>query len=76
VFGGVSYFITENVSTTYGVIMGVAQAFTFVFAIIFYVSAVLHYFTLTEKTEGTGILKRLNNLGSTGANFNNIEEQY
>jgi hypothetical protein len=76
VFGGVSYFITENVSTTYGVIMGVAQAFTFVFAIIFYVSAVLHYFTLTEKYEGTGILKRLNNLGSTGANFNNIDEQY
>jgi hypothetical protein len=76
VFGGVSYFTTENVSTTYGVIMGVAQAFTFVFAVVFYVSAVLHYFTLTEKYEGTGILKRLNNLGSAGANFNNIDEQY
>jgi hypothetical protein len=76
VFGGVSYFTTENVSTTYGVIMGVAQALTFVFAVVFYVSAVLHYFTLTEKYEGTGILKRLNNLGSAGANFNNIDEQY
>ena len=74
--GGISYLTTNDVATTMGVVMGIMQAFTFVFYIVFYVAVVLHYFTLTEEHDGTGIFKRLDTLGDTRAGYNNQEEQY
>ena len=74
--GAISYFTTRDISTSVGIFTGIAQAFTFVFAIIFYVSAVLNYFSLAEKFDGTGLLKRLDTLGRPGTEFNNTEEQY
>ncbi len=74
--GVLSYFTTRDITTTIGLATSVLNVFTFVFYIVFYVSAVLHYFTLTEKYDGTGILKRLDKLGESGTDFNNIQEQY
>jgi hypothetical protein len=74
--GAISYFTTKDFGTAVGIFTGIAQAFTFVFAIVFYVSVVLNYFSLAEKLDGTGLLKRLDTLGRPGSDFNNVEEQY
>jgi hypothetical protein len=36
----------------------------------------MHYFTLAEKLDGTGMLQRLDRLGEKGGDFDNIKEQY
>lgn len=74
--GVISYFTTDDISTTVGVVTSIFNIFSFVFYIVFFISAILNYYSLAEKFDGTGILKRLNNLGGGNSNFNNIEEQY
>jgi hypothetical protein len=74
--GAISYFTTKDISTTVVFVTSVLNIFSYVFYIIYFIAAILNYYSLTEKYDGTGILKRLNNLGGSGNNFNNIEEQY
>jgi len=73
--GAISYFTTEDISTTIGLATSILNIFSFVFYVVFYISAILQYFSLTERYDGTGILKRLDTLGGKST-FNNIEEEY
>lgn len=41
---------------------------------IFYVINAFHYFSLTEKKEGTGLMERINEIGQTPVD--NVEQQY
>ncbi|HEX8331601.1 MAG TPA: hypothetical protein VF622_03210 [Segetibacter sp.] len=74
--GVISYFTTGDISSTVVWVTSVFNIFSFVFYIVYFISAVLNYYSLTEKYDGTGILRRLDNLGGSSNNFNNIEEQY
>jgi hypothetical protein len=78
VFAGlISYFTTKNINTTVGVVSSILNIFSFVFFIVFYVSVVLQYYNLTERYDGTGILRRLDSMGeNTGGHTNAIEEEY
>lgn len=74
--GLISYFTTKDISTTVGLVVSVLSIFSFVFYIVFYVSVCLHYYNLTERHDATGMMRRLDALGGSGNDFNNIEEHY
>jgi len=76
VIGLAAYFTTKNISSTIGIVTSFLNIFSFTFYIIFFISAALHYFSLTEQRDGTGILNRIGNIGTDKNNFDNIEEQY
>jgi hypothetical protein len=64
------------VGATGGVVTSFLNIFSFTFYIIYFISLSFHYFNLVEKRDGTGILSRINSIGDTTDNFNNIEEEY
>ncbi len=74
--GLVSYFTTKDISATIGIVTSVLSIFSFLFYIIFYVSVCLHYFNLAERHDGTGMMRRLDTLGGSGNEFDNIQEHY
>lgn len=74
--GLISYFTTKDVTTTIGMVTSVLNIFSFVFYVVFYVSVVLHYFNLSERHDGTGMMQKLEMLGGKGNDFNNSQEQY
>lgn len=77
VAGMISYFTTKNISTTVGIVTSILNVFSFVFFIVFYVSVVLNYFNLTERYDGTGIMRKLDTLGTnTLHSTNTSEEEY
>ena len=76
VVGVAAYFTTKDIGATVGIVSSFLNIFSFTFYIIFLVSAALNYFTLTEQRDGTGILSRIDNIGTGKNNFDNIEEQY
>lgn len=76
VAGAAAYLSTKNIGATVGIVTSFLNIFSFTFYIIFFISAALQYFSLTENRDGTGILNRIDNIGSDKNNFDNIEEQY
>jgi hypothetical protein len=76
VAGAISYFTTQNIAATVGIVTSVLNIFSYVFYIIFYVSVNLHYYNLAEKHDGTGIMRRLDTLGRTTGDFNSTQEEY
>lgn len=74
--GLISYFTTKDMSATIGIATSVLSIFSFLFYMIFYVSVCLHYFNLTERQDGTGMMRRLDTLGGSGNDFDNIQEHY
>jgi len=80
VLGGIasliSYFTTRDIVTTITIATSVLGVFSFIFYIVFYVSVCLHYFNLSERYDGTGMLRKIDSIGNGGADFNNIQEQY
>ncbi len=74
--GVLSYFTTRDISTTIGIATSVLNIFSFVIYIVFYVSVILHYFNLIEIHYGTGMMGRINKLGETGNDINDVQEQY
>lgn len=76
VFGLSSYLITENVDTSVRVATSTLNIFSYTFFIIYLVSSTLHYFTLVEKKDGTGILQRINTIGTGKSDTDQPEEQY
>ncbi len=76
VAGLISYFTTKNIGTTVGIVTSVLNIFSFIFYIVYYVSVTLHYFTLSEKYDGTGMMRRLDSIGGDTQNFDNIQEQF
>ncbi len=80
IIGGITgvlfYFTTKNIGQTVGVITSILNIFSFVFYIIYYVSVVLNYFNLSERLDGTGMMRKLDTLGENEGGFDNIQEQY
>lgn len=74
--GALSYFTTKDISMAVGIFTSVLNIFSFVFYVVFYVSVILHYFNLAELHYATGMMRRINNLGETGNNLTDIQEQY
>ncbi len=75
--GILSYFTTKDISSTIGIVTSILSIFSFIFYIVFCVSAILNYYSLSEKFDGTGMMRRLGNLGGGDTrDFNNLEEQY
>jgi hypothetical protein len=73
--GVLAYFTTKDISTTVGIVTSVFNILSFVFFIVFYISAILNYFSLTESYDGTGMMRRLDNLGGT-TTTHATEEEY
>lgn len=73
--GAIAYFTTKDVSTTVGIVTSIFNILSFVFFLVFYISAILNYFSLTEHYDGTGMMRRLDSLGGNSATHN-TEEQY
>jgi hypothetical protein len=80
VLGGItaliSYFTTRDIVTTITIATSVLGVFSFIFYIVFYVSVCLHYFNLSERYDGAGMLRKIDSLGNGGTDFNNVQEQY
>ena len=74
--GAISYLTTHDIGTTVGVVTSVLNIFSYVFYVILYVSVNLNYYSLVEKHDGIGIMRRLDTLGQTGSDFDNTKEQY
>ena len=76
VIGLAAYFTTKDIGATVGIATSFLNIFSFTFYIIYFIAAAFQYFSLTEGRDGTGILNRIENIGSDKNNFDNIEEQY
>ena len=74
--GALSYLSTGDISKTIGIATSVLSALSFVFYIVFYVAIALHYFTLAEKFDGTGMMRRIDTLGDNRPDHDNLQEQY
>ncbi|MDI9366574.1 MAG: hypothetical protein QM541_16580 [Flavobacterium sp.] len=72
--GGISYFATKDLAAVAGIFSGTLNIFTHIFYIIFVVSVALNYYNLVERLDGSGLLERLDSLGSKQEDA--IEEQY
>ena len=67
---GVATFVTtKQMGSAYIIIMSLASIFQFIFYIIFHVSVMLHYYNLAERTDGTGLLNRINDIGTKEQGF-------
>jgi hypothetical protein len=62
--GLITYFTTESIASTVGIVTSVLNVLGFIFYIIMFVSVVMNYYNLIERYEGTGILRRLDGLGT------------
>jgi hypothetical protein len=71
-----SYFTTRNVNTGLPIVGAVLNLIEYFFYIIFFVSAGLQYYTLVEIRDGTGLARRLENLGGNAHPNANIEEEF
>jgi hypothetical protein len=74
--GLISYFTTRNINATVGIVASILDIFAFIFYIVYYVAICLHYFNLTEKYDGTGMMRKLDSIGDNEQNFDNTQEQY
>lgn len=74
--GVIAYFTTRDTHSTVGIATGILNIFSFSFYIIFYVSVGMQYFNLAERADGTGIRRRLENLGRSQGPEHASEEQY
>ena len=76
VVGLVSYFSKNELSSTAAIVTSVLSVVQYVFYIVFFVSAGLHYYNLVEIKDGTGLERRLEDLGTNNNSNTTIEEQY
>lgn len=72
----ISYFTTRDIVSTTSIFTSVLNIFSYVFYIVLYVSINLHYFNLAERHDGTSLMRKLDTLGESDGDFNNIQEQY
>ena len=70
-----TYFTTKDFSSTFTIVTSILNVLSFVFFIIFYIAAILNYFSLVEKYDGIGMMKRLEGIGGNTASHS-IEEEY
>jgi hypothetical protein len=72
----VSYFTTKKIDTGLPIVGALLNLIEYFFYIIFFVSAGLQYYTLVEIHNGTGLARRLENLGHNVHPDTNIEEEF
>ena len=70
-----SYLTTKSVSHTAGIVTGILGIVTHVFYLIFFTSTALNYFSLTEQTDGDGLMKKIESMGQHNNNSSS-DEQY
>jgi hypothetical protein len=63
-------------SKKYLLTLGISSLIQQIFSIIVYVGIGVHYFSLREEKDGTGLEARIDQLGSGGGQHGHIEEQY
>lgn len=73
--GVFAYFTTKDISTTVGIVTSVFNILSFAFFIVFYISAILNYFSLAESYDGTGMMRKLDDLGGAST-IHTTEEEY
>ena len=76
ILGVSAYFSTENISDTLGIVTSFLSIFSYCFYIVYFISISLHYFSLVEQHDGTGLLNRINDIGINRTDKHNTEEQY
>ena len=76
ILGLTAYFYTGDVSTSLGIATSFLSIFSYCFYIIYFVSVTLQYFNLVEKHDGTGLMGRIDTIGSSKTDINNTEEHY
>ncbi len=76
IIGLFSYFTTKELSSTAAIVMSVLNIVQYLFYIIFFISVGLHYYNLIELRDGTGLARRVSNLGENANPNTQIEEQY
>ncbi len=65
-----------TVSVTAVIITTILGAFSHIFQILSVVATCLCYFNLTESKEGTGLIERINQFGTTNPDSNTTPEEY
>lgn len=71
-----SYFTTKDIMASTGILYGTIYFFSYLFYIIMMVSLVMHYFNLSEKQDGSGIMERIQNIGTHTDGHSQTEERY
>lgn len=74
--GLLAYITTKDMSSTIGIATSVLRIFSFLFYIIFLVSAMLNYFNLAEQRDAIGMLRRIDQVGNNRNDDNDMAEQY
>lgn len=74
--GLLTYFSTDSIASTAAIVSSLFSVVSWVFYIIFFVSAAFQYFTLVEQRDGTGILNRINKIGGSSYQQPGNEEHY
>lgn len=76
VTGLLYYFTTKDLNATVEIVSSILNIFSFLFYIIYCVSVTLHYYNLAERRDGVGMMRKLDSIGESSTNFDNIQEQY
>jgi len=71
-----TYLTARSLATAMGILTSILNVFSGILYIIFFVSVSFQYFSLVEKKDATGILQRIDQIGSSGDNVDNAEKQY
>lgn len=66
--GLAGYFTTKDISTSIGLVYGIFSVIPYLFIIILYTGIGLNYFSLEEKLDGTGMMEKINAMGSNETN--------
>lgn len=73
--GLLSYFSTERVDTTVGVVTSILNIIQYLFYLVLFVSIGLNYYNLVERKEATGLSRRIDSFGEDNfLNTNKTEE--
>ena len=80
IFSGAGYLLKFLTSGSFFETQQVIQSFVNFFGLIFYIipltSITLHFFTLREKKDGTGIMNRIDSIGERNRNLDDSDEEY
>ena len=71
-----SYFTTKEINTGLPIVGAILNLIEYFFYIIFFISAGFQYYTLVEIRDGTGLSRRLEDLGGNVHPNKDIEEQF
>ena len=74
--GLITYLTTKEISTSIGVASSFLSIFSFSFYLIYFICVAMNYFSLVEKKDGTGLINRINNIGSNPSTWKDTGDQY